>query len=382
VPGRLLSLRVYYFASFAAGGIYLPFLPRWLEARGVGGLSMGLVAGLLPAMGVLGPPMVGLLADALGLRGWLLRIACLGACLAMGALAVGAATGGLSFAAIFAGVLVYAVFRAPMTMLADVVAMERARAAGTTYGKLRLWGSVGFLVAALALGRAIDPRAGTPLPAAIAALLLVALIAAFPLPAKPATAGLPVVREARALLASPAFAVFLAVSLLAQVAHAGYDLCFSLHLRDLGASDATTGAAWAGGVVFEVVLMRFSERLSARFSAPRLLAFALFAAAGRWALIAGVPSVPVLLALQPLHALSFGLWWLASLGYVKTRAPAHALAAAQGLFTAAAGAGAVAGMAAWGATYRRGGGPAVFGAATAIALAAAVTASSWAGREP
>ena len=83
----LLGLRLYYFASFAALGAYLPFFPRWLEARGIVGLSMGLVAGLAPAMGVLGPPAIGLFADALGLRGSLLRVACLGACASMAALA-------------------------------------------------------------------------------------------------------------------------------------------------------------------------------------------------------------------------------------------------------------------------------------------------------
>jgi PPP family 3-phenylpropionic acid transporter len=382
VPGRLLPLRVYYLTSFAAFGAYLPFFPRWLEGRGVQGLSMGLVAGLLPAMGVLAPPAFGLLSDVLGLRGRLLRIACLGACLSMGALAAGARAGALSFPSIFALMFVYAVFRAPMTMLADVVAMERARAAGTTYGEIRLWGSLGFLVAALVMGRLLDPREGAPLPAVIAALLLVALIAAFPLPAKPAATGLPVAREARALLAAPSFAVFLVIALLAQVAHAGYDLCFSLHLRDLGASDGTTGAAWAAGVVFEVVLMRFAEPLAARFTPPRLLVLALFGAAGRWALIATVPSLPVLLLFQPLHAVSFALWWVASLAYVKARAPAHALAAAQGLYVAAVGAGSVVAMPAWGAVYRGAGGPAVFGAAAAVALVAAILASSWAARFP
>lgn len=378
MPGRLLPLRVYYFASFAALGAYAPYFPRWLEARGVQGLSMGIVAGLLPAMGVLGPPAVGLAADVLGLRGSILRVACAGACLSMAALAAGAA-GGLSFAAVFAAVLSFAVFRSPMVMLADVVALERAPGAGTTYGEIRLWGSVGFLVAAFAVGRFVDPEAGVPLPAIIAALLLVSFLAALPLPARPVGARLPVAPEARALLAAPAFAVFLGVAVLGQLAHASYDLCFSLHLRDLGAEDMT-GPAWAIGVFFEVALLRFAEPLVARFTAPRLLALALLGATLRWALLASVRSVPALLLLQPLHAMSFALWWVSSVAYVKERAPAHALAAAQGLFSAAAGVGSVVGMLTWGAVYRRGGGGAAFGLASGVALAAAVLAAIWASR--
>ena len=377
MPGRLLPLRVYYFASFAALGAFAPFFPRWLEARGVEGLAMGVVAGLLPAMSVLGPPAVGLAADALGLRGSILRVACAGACLSMGALAAFALGGGPSFAVIFAAVLAFAVFRSPMVMLADVVALERAPAAGTTYGEVRLWGSVGFLVAAFAAGRLVDPGAGVPLPATVAGLLLVAFLAALPLPARPQASSLPWRPDARGLLVAPAFAIFLVVSWLAQVAHASYDLCFSLHLRDLGAADATTGLAWAAGVVFEVAPLRVAAPLVSRFTAPRLLAFALLGAAARWALLASVRSVPVLLALQPLHAVSFALWWVASVAYVKERAPAHALAAAQGLFSAAVGAGSVTGMLAWGAIYRRAGGASVFGVAAGVALAAAVLAGFW-----
>jgi PPP family 3-phenylpropionic acid transporter len=378
VPGRLLSLRLYYFASFAALGVYAPFFPQWLEARGVRGAAMGAVAALVPAMGVLGPPAVGILADAVGLRGSVLRACAGGSALAMCALAAwGPAP---APALIFATVLVYAVFRSPMVLLADVVAMERASEAGTSYGKLRLWGSVGFLVASVATGRAVDPRAPAALPAAVAVALLVALVAAWRLPAKPPGARTPVVAEARALLRAPDFTRFLVVSFLAQSAQSAYDLCFSLRLRDLGAPDARVGVAWALGVVFEVALMAYAEPLLARFGAPRLVAIAVLGAAVRWALLAAVPAVPLLLLLQPLHAVSFALWWVASLAYTRERAPAHALATAQGAFSAAVASGSVVGMLAWGALYQRFGGAAVFGVASAVALGGGIVALSWAPR--
>jgi PPP family 3-phenylpropionic acid transporter len=377
------SLRVYYLTSFAALGAYAPFFPRWLEARGVHGLAMGAVAALLPAMGILGPPAVGLLADALGLRGSLLRVACAGAGLAIGALGLAALRGpALSFGLIFVAVAGYAAFRSPMVMLADVVALERVRAAGTTYGRVRLFGSLGFLGAVLFVGRAIDPSAPAALPLTVAALLAATTAAAWTLPAKPDAPRLPVLPEARALLAAPDFATFLGISLLAQTANAGYDLCFSLHLADRGASGAVIGVAWALGVLFEISIMAAAEGLVARFSAPRLLVLSLLGAAARWALIASVPSLPVLLALQPLHALSFALWWLASVAYLRGRAPAHALATAQGLFSAFTATGSVAGMLAWGTLYRRSGGSAVFALTAALSLGAALVAMRWSRRAP
>lgn len=380
-PRGLTSLRVYYFGSFAALGAYAPFFPTWLEARGVHGLSMGAVAALLPLLGILAPPLVGMIADAIGARGSLLRLASLGAALSLGALgALGAMGLPLSFGLIFALFFAFAAFRSPMVLLADVIAIERVAAAGTTYGKVRLWGSIGFLSAAFVTGRVIDPRAPAPLPLVIAGLLAIAFAASWTLPKSPAAPRLPVVVEARALASALDFRLFLIASLLAQIAHAAYDLCLSLHLRDRGASDAGGGAAWATGVLFEVALMAFADRLLTRFGAPRLLVIAIFGAAIRWAAIATVGSLPVLLALQPLHAISFALVWVSSLAIVRSRAPAHALATAQGMFSAASAIGSVVGMLTWGAMYRRAGGAFVFGVASLVALLAAITALVWSRR--
>ena len=91
--GRLLPLSFYYFTIFGSLGVYAPFFPRWLEGRGVQGLRMGAVAALLPAMGVIGPPLVGLAADALGLRGQILRLASFGSAVAFATVAAAGAFG-------------------------------------------------------------------------------------------------------------------------------------------------------------------------------------------------------------------------------------------------------------------------------------------------
>jgi PPP family 3-phenylpropionic acid transporter len=134
------------------------------------------------------------------------------------------------------------------------------------------------------------------------------------------------------------------------------------------------------GVVAEVALMRGFGWIFPRFRPPVLLAFALASAAIRWTLIASITSVSVLILLQPLHALSFALVWLASLAYVKTSAPPAALATAQGLFSAALAAGSVLGMPLWGALYHRYGGAFTFHVATVLSAAAASLALFWARR--
>jgi MFS transporter, PPP family, 3-phenylpropionic acid transporter len=381
MPPRLITLRLYYFTSFAALGAYFPYLPRWLEAQGIEGIRMGIISAIIPAMSVLGPPFFGFIADTLGLRGALLRIACFGSCVCFGAVAAAGAFGRpFGFGALFCAVLGFALFRSPMVMMADVVALEQAPAAGTTYPRIRLWGSLGFLVAALAVGRWVDPRDPVPVPLITAAALLVAFLAAWKLPARAAPPTIPVASHARGLIGDSSFRLFLGISLLAQVAHSNYDLCFSLHLRDLGWRDDLVGVAWSVAVVAEITLMAVCARILGRIEPTRLIAIAMVGAAVRWAMIATVRSPVLLLSLQPLHLFSFTLWWIASLAYIKDRAPAAALSTAQGLFTAAAAAGSVLGMLSWGALYRRAGGGVTFATASLVSAVAFGGALVWARR--
>jgi PPP family 3-phenylpropionic acid transporter len=377
----LTTLRIYYFVTFAVLGVYLPFFPTWLEAQQLRGASIGVVTAAMPAMSVIGPPAFGLLADALGLRGGILRLSCAGALLAFAAIAATSHAGvALGFAGLLSLVAIFAFFRSPMVMIADVLALESASAAGTSYGRLRMWGSLGFLLAAIAVGRFLDVRSAA-LPMAISAALLLALVTSFSLPAKSSLPARPVPGQLRALLSSTDFQLFLVAAFLGQGAQSAYDLCYSRHLRDLGAAPAEHGIAWAIGVGAEMALFGWGGALFARVPAPRLLVIAFSGACLRWILIALVRSPAVLLMLQPLHALSFGLMWVASLSYAKERAGPGQLATAQGVFTASAAAGMVVGMPAWGELYQRRGGPTTFVVAAVVSAFAAAVAFLLALRE-
>ncbi|WP_437620951.1 MFS transporter [Sorangium sp. So ce1151] len=391
------AISLYYFGIFAVLGVYLPLFPSWLQAREVRGLAMGAIAATLPAMGLVAPPVFGFLADALGVRVWLIRAACAGALAVFALLALSSALGvALGFGGLFLAALGFAFFRAPMFMMADVVAMDASMSSGIAYGRLRLWGSISFALMAIAGGALIDPARPEAFPAVMTAALLAAFIVSWLLPARgeapfrrpgqqrgEAAAQAPdaassVRQRARALLQGRDFRLFLAASFLAQSANSSYDLCYTLHLRDTGFPESLVGVAWAVGVAAEIALMAFSGPLLQRFAPPTLLAFAFAGAALRWALLSSVRWWPALLAIQPLHAVSFGMMWVASIAYTRDRAPPQVLATAQGLFSASAGAGSVIGMLAWGELYKRGGGSLSFGVASITASIAFVLAVTFA----
>ena len=94
----------------------------------------------------------------------------------------------------------------------------------------------------------------------------------------------------------------------------------------------------------------------------------------RWVLLSFLTSSTVILVLQPLHALSFALFWIAAVSYTSERAPPGALAAAQGLFVSAMGVGSVVGMLLWGPAYQHGGGSLVFRCAAAFSACACACA--------
>jgi MFS transporter, PPP family, 3-phenylpropionic acid transporter len=378
---RPLPLRLYFFASFAALGVCSPFFPRWLVARGIEGISMGAIAATMPAMGVLGPPVVGFLADSLGLRGSLLRVACLGSLFAFALLAAaGLAHHPLAFGEITALVLVFAVFRAPMLMMADVVAVEGERDGGAPYGETRLWGSFGFLVASVFGGRYLDPESPTALPAWVAVSLLVALATTWAIPVR-SGARLPSFgAEIRALLAAADFPLLLAAVFVAEAAISSHELCFSLYLGDLGASSAFIGLSWGLGVLVEIVVMAAAAPLIARAGAPSLVVLALSGVAVRCVLLASLRSLPALMAVQLLHAPAVALLWISALAHLRQRTSPHTFATAQGLFSATVAAGAVVGMLTWGGLYRRLGGGPTFGAAAVVAALAALLALRWAAR--
>lgn len=358
----------FYFTFFGALGIFLPYFSLWLVAHGLTPSQATRVLALTPLMSLVAPPLFGLVADARRARVWLLRAGALGAGLAF--LAFFAAAGR---PALYATVAVFAFCRAPLTALADATTLDHVRRHGGSYGRLRLWGSLGFLVAAVGGGATLE-RGGLPLVIGLGAASMLASAGwTLVLPAPPPVERRGVVGAWLALLGDGDWWIFLAAVALGQMATAAYDAAFTLHLRRLGFGGRFIGVAWATGVMAEIALLALSGRILARLGAAQLFALALGTAALRWACLGRVTEPAAILALQPLHGVTFGLFWVAAVTLVRARGHA-APTAAQGLFAAALGTGSVIGMNLAGRLLELGGGRLLYGAAACVAAAAALAA--------
>lgn len=372
-----MAIRLYFFLHFGAMGVFLPYFPVWLEAQGVSGFRMSLVLALLPLLSVLSPSGFGLVADALGWRGVLLRVATLGAFVAMASLAlVRGVLDWLGFEVILFATLAFGFFRTPMQLLGDVVALEHQ----SDYARVRMWGSIGFMLMAPVIGRFTLDGPAWLLPACLAALLGATHMSSFALPSRSALPRGPTFAGFWHLVRASRFRAVLATAVLGHGAHVAYELCLSLRLRDMGASGTWIGVAWTVATLFEVLLMAWSRRLFVRFSAAWLLAFSLLCCIARWLFLWQVESLFWLMLLQPAHALTFGLRWVASVALVAELRPEGSLATAQGLFLACTALGSATGMLVWGTLYDRVGSGVFLGAAVVASFAVAAALPLLAGK--
>lgn len=368
--GPEFAIALYYFTFLGALGTFWPFFTLWLAHAGLQPGEITRVMSVYPLAGLIGPPLFGLVADAFRARGSLLRAASAGTLLAFS---------GFFFArgfkpALYATMAAFAFFRGPILAMADATTFEHVVKHGGSFGRVRLWGSVGFLLAALGAGALCERLGIEHMVDVTAAGLFVAALCAWRLPAPPPERRPQALDAWLRLLERPALWLLLGATALAQLAMAAFDACFSLHLKALGATSGFVGVAWAVGVGAEVLLMAVSQRFIVRYGADKLFAASIATAALRWLLLATVTTPAAALALQPLHGMSFGVFYVCGVTLARERGGAEAPTAAQGLFAGALALGSVTGMQLAGRVYERVGGQGLFRAAAAVASLGCVCA--------
>jgi MFS transporter, PPP family, 3-phenylpropionic acid transporter len=352
-------------------GIQLPFWPVWLAARGLGAQQIGLVLAAAIWAKLVATPLLGELCDRLG------RARAMMAALAAVALAAYLALAeARGFAALLALNVVALTAQSALMPLGDALTLATVRSRGLDYGRIRLWGSVSFILAAFGSGLALDAGAGDRvlvLVAGASALLLAACVSLPQANREPAPP--PRRAGAGALLRDRRFWLFVASGSLLQASHQLYYGFGTLYWRRLGFSDATIGTLWAEGVVAEIVLFWQGRRLLARCGPAGLMVLGGAAGVSRWGLMAVLPSLPWVAALQLLHAFTFGASHLGAMHQLSRTVPQNAAASAQALYAAlSAGLGSGAVMLLAAALYARYGGHAYL-AMAALSLLGLIGAS-------
>jgi MFS transporter, PPP family, 3-phenylpropionic acid transporter len=326
-------LAAFYGATFAVIGVQTPFWPVWLEARGLGAGEIGLVIAASFWPRVVTSLVIPHRVDRLGERRG--PMALLAAATLIGVALFALADRFWMFMVL--SLLTGATFAAIMP-LGEALALQEAHRHRISYGRVRLWGSITFIVTAIAAGRWLEQGG----PGVVLALLLASLGAtalsclALPehRPAAPAGAS----PRLRRLLRQPGLMPFILAAGLIQASHVVYYGFATLHWRAAGHGEAVIGWLWAEGVLAEIVLFTWAGTVLRRLPPLRLLALAGALTVLRWAATALSTDLLVLVPAQALHAASFGAVHLATVHYLRDHTPPELHATAQGLYAAIGGA--------------------------------------------
>lgn len=341
-------LSIYFAALFAHAGLNLPFWPIWLEAQGLDADWIGLILAAAVWSRVISTPIVGAWADRSGAYRTILAALGFGGALSFALMGIRDDPAWLLGFTILNGIMIM-----PTIALADNLTLMRSRQDGFDYARVRLWGSISFMVISVLAGLWLKDRD----PQWIFILLLFIhgcfFLAALILPAPP-----PLAENRRmgfrngfaALVRAPGFLPFILAAACLQSSHGMLYAFGSLHWRSVGLDEDSIGFLWAVGVIAEILLFFAASRLLTWRGPEGLLLMGAIAAVVRWGLMGHVDNFWLLLPLQILHALTFAAWHVGALHMVARLAPAHLQASAQGLYSTV-GPGIGMGLVMWGGGF-------------------------------
>jgi len=307
-----LNLSSFYFFYFAYLGAFAPFFALYLNSVGMNAVEIGMLMALPQLTRIVAPHLWGWLADHSGRRIGIVR-----ASGAAGTLAFLGVFAGDSFTLLFCVLLAMTFFWSAALPLVEATTLTHLGDEIARYGRIRVWGSVGFIAAVVAVGYLLDmtnPRALLWVVFGLMACMLLLSFAVAEAPAVPHPGDdMPVWQIVR----KPAVIALVIASALLAAAHGPYYTFYTIHLVDHGYSKSLAGWLWALGVICEIGIFVWMSRLYRAYTLRQILIASTLLAALRFVVIGwGADSVLLLLGAQTLHAASFGSFHAAAIGVV------------------------------------------------------------------
>lgn len=337
-PHYALRMWLFFAGYFVFAGVSVPFFPVWLDSRGLTDVEIATVVAVPGLLRVFLTPFAGMFADRAPNR----RFAAI--CFTLPAAAIFLFAWPMDS---FVPLLVVAALSFTTWGLAlpvgEALALTGMRRFGLDYGRMRIGGSVSYIVTNLGAGALLALLHAD----AIFWLMFGALVAtaavAFTLPVTPAAVralddrARPERPPLWSALREPAFLVVIVVAGLIQASHAMLYSFGSLFWHAEGFGGIAIGALWATAVACEILLFLWSAPLIRRFGPFGFLAIGGVAAIVRWLSFPFVPGLAGQLVLQMLHAFSFGAVYVGAQHAIARTVPEELTASAQGMLAMVAG---------------------------------------------
>lgn len=322
-----LTPSIFYFLFFGALSCLWPYMALYYRGIGLSGAEVGMLTGLTPLVTMLGGPFWTGLADSTRRHKAVMSFAILGS--------VALVTTLLYFRAfwlLLALAAAFAFVNAPISSLADNATMSMLGEKSHLYGRVRLWGAVGWGLVA-PLGGFLVERYGVPAAFyAYATLTVLCLLVALGLPFQVHANPTPFSQGLGALMREKRWVFFLGMVFVAGAGTATVNNYLFVHMSGLGLNQTLMGLVLTVSTISEVPVLFFGGRLLKRFGPIALLLLAMFAIGARLLLYSFSTDSWHFMTISLLHGLTFPLIWVAGVSYAAQVAPAGLGATAQGLF--------------------------------------------------
>ncbi len=327
-PAQSLNFALFFFAYYGYVGVFSPYASLYFADRGLSATQIGILMSLMQVMRIFGPNVWGWVADQSRRRVLVLRLTSVAAALTFCGMFVGQ-----TFVFFFALMVTVNLFTSAQGPISEALMLSSMRGDLTHYGRVRLWGSVGFIVLVTVSGYALDWQ-GIELMPWIALLMLVMVTSVtFSLHEEPATQHAQPPNSVRELLSRKSVVSFFASTFLMIAAHSSLYVYYSLYLSDMGYSKTVIGLMWSLGVIAEILFFFYQAPLFRRFGVRKLMLFSVAIAVVRFLMIGwGAQSLAILLVAQVLHAATFGVHHSASVATLQRWFAGSLQARGQALF--------------------------------------------------
>ncbi|MEF8699130.1 MAG: MFS transporter [Candidatus Accumulibacter sp. UW26] len=367
----------YYFFYFAFIGAFSPYFGLYLQSLSFSAWDIGLLMSQMQLMRLLAPYVWGALADRLGQRVTVVRLAAMLSLVGFSTFFVVQ-----TFATMLVAMALLAFFWSGSLPLVETVTFDHLRADPARYSRIRLWGSIGFIVAVMGTGAVLDRL---PLPSllwVIVATLIGILGYALAVPEAPSQPlvdeELPVGTIVRQMRVRALFAACFVMS----AAHGALYVFYSIHLANHGYGTFVVGCLWSLGVVAEILVFFFMVPLLHRFGLRTILLASFAAAVLRFLIIGwGVDWPALIFFAQLLHGLTFGAYHAAAIAAINRWFPGRCQVRGQALYSSISfGAGGLVGSLLSGWSWDRWGAAPTFTLSSAFALVGMFLVARWVDR--
>lgn len=305
-----------YFLYFGIMGIFLPYFNLYCFHLDFTGFQIGLLSALRTVAIVLFPLFWGALADHFQIRKPI-YILC-------NFVSAGIWTCYLyttDFWLMLIITVCYGIFYAPIISFLEAFTMDVLGKEKKSYGRLRAWGSIAFIVIVIVLGRIIDLFSIEIIIAVILAGSLLQALISVRIPDVVISSKKESFTPKAKVLLKRRVTVFLFCAFLMLVSHGTYYGFFSIHLDSLGYGKTFIGITWALASIAEIFVMIKSDKIFKRFSLENVLVFSFMMATLRWLMLFFVKSPVLILISQVFHAITYGAFHIASILYIDLLTP-------------------------------------------------------------